>query len=327
MNPNLKTKPMKTKTLLSLATVVLLIPATARAEEGGSGHYMPGASASFIDAFPGRTSLAVVPTYTYYEGSASASRQIPIIGGTALNLDATVNAVSVPLIYQTSLELFGGHYAAGVVLPFARVETTGQLNFANTNIPSGFRRDTTSGLGDIALLPFVVGWTNGDLKYDVRMIVYAPTGDYDQNDLANVGKNYWTIEPVVSLSYISSKIGLEVSAFAGVDFNTKNDDTDYQTGTQFHLDLTVAQHLPLGKRGLVGFGANAFYYQQISGDSGSGAVLGDFEGRTLGVGPVLSYVTKMGTTDVIAEIKWLPELDVKHRMEGDYVWFKLAMLF
>jgi hypothetical protein len=63
--------------------------------------------------------------------------------------------------------------------------------------------------------------------------------------LANVGKNYWTFEPMMSLSCLSSKIGLESSAFAGVDVNTKNDDTDNQTGTQFHLDLAVAQHLPL----------------------------------------------------------------------------------
>jgi len=180
---------------------------------------------------------------------------------------------------------------------------------------------------DRILLPFMLGWVRGDLKYDMRLFVYTPTGEYDQDDLANVGKNYWTFEPVVSLSYISSKIGLEVSAFAGVDFNTKNDATDYQTGDQFHLDLTVAQHLPLGKRGLIGIGANAFYYQQITGDSGSGAILGDFEGRTVGVGPVLSYVTKVGKTDLIAEVKWLPELDVEHRLKGDYVWFKLAMLF
>jgi len=318
---------MKNKVLLSIFTLALLYSPALRAEEGGSGHYMPGASASFIDAMPGRTSLAAVPTYTYYQGEASGNRQIAIIGGTALRLDANFNAISVPVIYQTPLRLLGGNYAAGIVLPYAWVETTGSLTFANTNLPSGFRRDTASGLGDIALLPFTLAWTNQDLKYDARLFVYAPTGEYDQNDLANVGKNYWTFEPEVSISYLSSKIGLEVSAFAGLCFNTENEDTDYQSGTQFHLDMTVAQHLPLGKNGLIGLGANGFYYQQVTGDSGSGAVLGDFEGRTIGVGPVLSYATKMGQTDVIAEVKWLPELDVEHRLKGDYVWFKLALVF
>ena len=141
-----------------------------------------------------------------------------------------------------------------------------------------------------------------------------------------MGKNYWTFEPAASLSYVSSKRGLELTAFAGMDFNTENHKTDYQSGTQFHLDVTIAEHLPL-LGGLFGIGANGFYYQQISGDSGSGATLGDFKGRTVGIGPVLSYVTKAWGKDLAAELKWLPEIEVKNRLEGDYIWFKLAMAF
>lgn len=74
-------------------------------------------------------------------------------------------------------------------------------------------------------------------------------------------------------------------------------------------------------------GANAFYYQQVTGDSGSGARLGDFKGRTVGIGPVVSYATKIGGKDLVAEVKWLPELEVEKRLKGDYVWFKLALLF
>ena len=40
--------------------------------------------------------------------------------------------------------------------------------------------------------------------------------------------------------------------------------------TQFHVDFTVAEHLPLFG-GIIGIGANGFYYQQVTGDSGSGA--------------------------------------------------------
>jgi hypothetical protein len=175
----------------------------------------------------------------------------------------------------------------------------------------------------------MLGWVGlgGDLKSDVRLGIYAPTGDYDKGELANVGKNYWTFEPTVSLSYISSKIGLEVTAFAGMDFNTENHATDYQSGTQFHLDVTIAEHLPfLG--GLIGIGANGYYYQQVTGDSSPlDEILGDFKGRTVGIGPVLSYITKIWGKDLVGELKWLPELDVKHRLDGDFIWFKLGMLF
>ena len=65
----------------------------------------------------------------------------------------------------------------------------------------------------------------------------------------------------------------------------------------------------------------------VSGDSGSGAVLGDFRGRTVGLGPVLSYATKLWKKDLVAEVKWLPELDVKKQLDSDYIWFKLGMVF
>jgi hypothetical protein len=176
----------------------------------------------------------------------------------------------------------------------------------------------------------MLGWAKGDFKYDLRFGIYAPTGDYEKGRLANIGKNYWTFEPAVSVSWLSSKIGLEVSAFAGLDFSTKNDATDYQSGDVFHLDATLAEHLPLGKLGVIGLGANAFYYQQTTGDSGSGPLGGEFEGfegRTAGVGPVVSFITKLGKTALAAEVKWLPELNVEKRLKGDYVWFKLGLAF
>jgi hypothetical protein len=154
--------------------------------------------------------------------------------------------------------------------------------------------------------------------------IYAPTGDYEKGKLANLGKNYWTFEPAVSLSYMSSKMGFELTTFAGADFNAENPDTHYRSGTQFHPDTTAAQHLPLFG-GIIGVGANGFYYQQVSGDSGSGAALGDFKGRTAGVGPVVSFITKIFGKDFATEAKWLPEMDVSKRLKGDYVWIKLAI--
>lgn len=303
---------------------VAFVMTTARSEEGGSGHYMPGATASFIDALPGYPSFAAENVFTFYGANVSASRPLPVGGLRTFGLDATAYADSLVAFYETPLRLLGGNYAAGIAVPYVWMEAKAQVAGP---LGTFTKRDTASGVGDITVIPFMLGWTNGpDLKYDVRLNIYAPSGEYDVGALANVGKNYWSFEPMVSVSYLSSKIGLELSAFAGLDFNTKNEDTDYQTGHQFHLDATVAQHLPLFG-GVIGVGANAFYYQQITGDSGSGATLGDFEGRTVGIGPAVSYIHKLGKANLAAEVKWLPELDVEHRLKGDYVWFKLAVLF
>jgi hypothetical protein len=320
---------MKSKILFALILATSLAPAALRAEEGGSGHYLPGAAASFIDALPGYPSVAVVNYFTYYDGSVGANRNLLFGGDLAAGLKATAYIDTIGMIYETPLSLLGGNYAAGLVIPFGSMTVKGDITATGPRGPSrtGQVSDTSSGLADLMIYPFMLGWTNGpDLKYDVRLGIYAPSGNYEQGSLANLGKNYWTFEPGLSFSWLSSKIGTEVSLFTGLDFNTKNEATDYQTGDQFHLDATVAQHLPL-LGGFAGVGANGFYYQQITGDSGSGAVLGSFEGRTIGVGPVLSYVHKVGKTTLAAELKWLPELDVQHRLKGDYIWFKLGLIF
>ncbi len=74
-------------------------------------------------------------------------------------------------------------------------------------------------------------------------------------------------------------------------------------------------------------GVSGYWYDQVTGDSGSGANLGAFEGRTAGVGPVISYTFKIGKVDMIAEAKWLHEVETRRRLEGDIVWFKLVAKF
>jgi hypothetical protein len=176
------------------------------------------------------------------------------------------------------------------------------------------------------LLPFNLGWTNGDFKYGMAPMIFAPTGDYNQDQLANVGLGYWTFTPMLTFSWLSSKIGTEFSIFTGMDFNTKNTDADYQSGDIYHLDATLAQHLPLAG-GFAGVGATAFYLKQFTGDSGSGARLGSFEVESYGVGPTVSYARKFGKTQAVIDVQWLPQLHVENTTKGNFIWVKLAVAF
>lgn len=324
---------MRNNIVLTVIACGLALTAAGRAEEGGSAHYLPGSTASFIDAFPDKPGGFIALNYfTYYDASAPVTRTLPLGGLLTAGIDATVTADTIAGIYQTPWNVLGGGLAFGVAVPCVWMEVEGQaqrIGPGGVPGPVFSARDTANGIGDMTLYPFLLGWTNllPDLKLDVRFSIYAPTGEYEQGHLANVGKNYWTFEPGIMASWLSSKIGTELSLYAGVDFNTANDETGYESGTSLHVDATVAQHLPL-LGGFVGVGANGFWYQQLSGDSGAGARLGDFEGMTAGVGPVLSYVRPLGrNTDLVAEVKWLPELDVDHRMKGDMIWFKVALTF
>ena len=182
-----------------------------------------------------------------------------------------------------------------------------------------------NGLGDIVLMPLMLNYNvDPDFNLNGRIGIYAPTGDYEVGRLANTGKNFWTVEPTIGAMYFGQKNGREASIFAGVDFNSENHDTNYHSGTSYHIDGTLAQHFPL-LNGLAGIGLSAYTYHQITGDSGDGANFGDFKGSTTGAGPAISYVAS--GSNIIAELKWLHEFEVRNRLEGDTIFLKVVFKF
>jgi hypothetical protein len=82
---------------------------------------------------------------------------------------------------------------------------------------------------------------------------------------------------------------------------------------------------------MIGIGANAFYYQQVTGDSGSGARLAGFEGTDIGigpvVGPVVTLIHKAEKYNFSVQAKWLPEIDTRNRLTGDWVWVLAGVQF
>lgn len=171
-----------------------------------------------------------------------------------------------------------------------------------------------------------INHVNDDINWNFRLGIYAPTGSYEVGRLANTGKNYWTIEPAAAFMYFGRKNGRELSVFLGADFNTENSDTDYKSGTQAHLEFTAAQHFP-SMGGLAGVGLTGFWYEQVNADSGAGATFGDFEARSIGAGPVISFITKLHGHDLLAELKWLHEFETERRLKGDTAFFKLLYKF
>ena len=72
------------------------------------------------------------------------------------------------------------------------------------------RASNTNGLGDVVLMPLLLNYNvDPDFNVNLRAGVYAPTGNYQVGRLANTGKNFWTIEPVLGLMYFGQKNGIE----------------------------------------------------------------------------------------------------------------------
>jgi hypothetical protein len=309
------------------AALALLATAPLQAEEGGTGHYMPGSMSSFTDGVPATETFIARYNFLSWNAAIDANRPLPIAGLDTLGADITSYANGLSLLWRPSFGEINDcwSFAMSATIPWVDLDISANVLTGGGNRIS--RSQSISGIGDIVLMPLMLNQKiNPDFNINYRLGVYAPTGRYELGRLANTGKNYWTIEPTVGFMYFGQKNGREASVYLGADYNFENPDTNYQTGIQAHIDGTLAQHFPLWG-GLGGIGVTGFWYEQISGDSGSGATLGDFEARTAGLGPVLSYASEINGVEIVAELKWLHEMETKNRAEGDYVWLKFVTKF
>ncbi len=73
----------------------------------------------------------------------------------------------------------------------------------------------------------------------------------------------------------------------------------------------------IGKAGLA-LGVKGYYYQQITGDSGAGALLGDFKSDSFGVGPGFVWVPEFGGGQLTVLGKWIHDFTAENRFESDY---------
>ena len=72
--------------------------------------------------------------------------------------------------------------------------------------------------------------------------------------------------------------------------------------------------------GLVGY-----FYNQLGGDSGAGARLGDFKSRVAGIGPQWGHFFKVGEKLWYVNLKGYDEFEAKNRPEGWNMWLTLAI--
>lgn len=68
-----------------------------------------------------------------------------------------------------------------------------------------------------------------------------------------------------------------------------------------------------------------YVYRQLTGDSGSGAVLGDFMSRVNGIGPQAGYFFPFGGGTGYVNPKGYWEFGAEHRADGWIVWLTLAL--
>jgi len=261
----------------------------------------------------------------YYEADAGADLQIPDAGRVIAGVKAKA-AVEIPIaLWMTDLKIAGGNFGLAVGVPFGRLRVKAGSEFSIDDLDlaiGALLEEKQFMVGDPIVNP-TIGWNAGNFHWNINGQVNIPIGDYERDRLVNLSYNRWAADLTGAFTWLNRENGREVSAAAGVTFNGENNATNYQTGTESHFEVAVQQWLSKQLSvGLVGY-----HYQQISGDSGEGAVLGDFKGRVTALGPVIGFSFDLGDTTIFANARWYREFNTRNRLDGDagYLTFNIPL--
>lgn len=314
---------LKSTAVAGLAGLALLsmfaLPDTFAAE-GASSHYLPGAGGDIFLALPPEPGLQIADVLWYQTGSTDTAVLEGLVSF-GVDLDLFLNLVSMSYTFEKSV--LGGRYTIGAAIPFGYGDMEGSITG-----PQGGRiefSDDSFDLSDIAIIPVQMSWSSGQWSFKLWESIVAPTGGYDTSgtDLVNLGRNYWSFDTVGAVTWFNPDSGTEVSVAPGIMFNTENSDTDYETGTEFHVDFVANQFLSES----LALGLRGYYYYQLTGDSGAGATLGDFKSESYALGPGLVWIPEFGGGKLTVLGKWLHDFSADNRFESDYITLTVAWKF
>jgi hypothetical protein len=227
------------------------------------------------------------------------------------------------LVWVTPATLFGGSLGFNLSTPFGRAAASVNATLTGPRglfSRSGSASDSTTTFGDPILGAFV-GWSSGNFHWQIAESVNVPIGDYQSDALTNVALHRWVGDTSVSATWLDPAIGIDVSGATGITFNGNNPSTDYRTGTEFHVEGAVSKYLSKD----FSIGPSAYFYDQLTGDSGSGDKLGSFEGRVAALGGVIGYNFVVDKIPISTSIKVYREFDVQNRLEGTAGWFTVSI--
>jgi hypothetical protein len=283
----------------------------ARASEYGVGTYRPGEVDLFAGTLPAQGGVLVKNYFMFQDASLTVqpnNAPVRMHARTITYTDATF------MTYTTPWRLLGANWGVGAI---AQTRIADQkMRTTVIGGPTSSKQSTVGGFGDLIVSPLMLNWHFAKFHVVGALMFYAPTDSYDRRRIIDIGLNRWAVEPDVGVTWMDAETGRHASLFAGYTINTENPSTHYLCGQEFHADFVLAQHLP---HGLVA-GMAGYAVQQTTPDSGSGANLGAFKGRVIGVGPLAGITAPIFKTPISFSFKYDFEFAAQNRLTGDELW-------
>ena len=290
--------------------------------EGGIGRPITGMQiAPFAGLIPPEPGLAVATGETYYTGSIGGGLSVPIAGLLVANLDTKASFTPIALFYIWPTPTKEWNFASSVSFPLAWVQVEANLSLGPFAVR---KKESISGLFDLVFTPIVASHHFSQTDHiALSFSFWAPTGDYKKGRLVNLSNNTWTFIPGVAYTKILPQPNIELTAIWQMNFDTEDPATHYQNGILSDLEGLAIKRFKNG----FGIGFVEAWIQQLNDDEGIPAVLHGFSGRSFGIGPIATYSTKLGKSNLDFSARWIHEFDVSKRVEGNGFSFSGSLKF
>ena len=213
--------------------------------------------------------------------------------------------------YAFATRTFGAQAAFGTTILYGKNATSVSETPAGSGGNTQSRADEVLGFGDIYPTA-TLKWSKDVHNFMVYATTGIPAGAYQLNRLSALGIGHWATDGGVGYTYLNEKAGIEGSVVFGLTYNFINPYTQYQSGTDAHLDWALSPILT----DKFHIGAVGYIYNQITGDSGLGARLGDFKSRVAGIGPQIGFFIPFFDRESYLNLRAYSEFDTRNRLEG-----------
>lgn len=284
----------------------LLIPASCNLANA-FGHYTPGAL--------GLNAASLPPAgfhYTGYNMFYTADTLHDNAGNDIdVDLDLNVFANANQFTYISEYKIFGADLGADFIIPLVNVD----VEMVGVD-------ESTFGIGDLYVEPFVLGWHTPRWDVAFALGAYAPTASSGKP--SSVGKGYWSfMETLGATYYFDESRTWTFSLLTRWLQNTKNRDTDITPGADVVAEYGLAKAFP-SKNHIITVGMAGYTYAQLTEDSGPGASDNTFIGNA--IGPEVRY---MGFKPFPFQIslRYLTEYGTENTTEGTNICLTLIGSF
>lgn len=317
--------------ILPLFFAALLLTFSSQAMAGGGQSYPNGAEAFLSGAVPPPGFYFIDYLYYYNADNMKDDNGDDIAAFDEVSVAANV----FRFLWVSDKQILGGQYCMHAFIPVLDVD----LDFNAPVGPETKKSYSDTSVPYIIYSPFILSWhlQQGKLHLVTSLVdVYIPTGQDDRN-LATVGKNFWTIEPVFGITYMLDN--WEFSGKFMYDFNTSQDDfatvygveVDRDPGQEFHFDYSASYAITPSLR----VGVNGYYYTQTTDDSFDldasipapvQTLLRQDEGkhsRVFAAGPGIWYNHK----NMFFSLRNQWEMAARNKTEGYNIWAKFTYAF